>query len=128
MSFKSFLAGSFIALVVGVLTVQFNDLLGVVIGIMVGSLIAGTKKSGGAIGFLLSPFILYSNLILYALVMLATGSMTYIEFGVLVGGSLLNLFTTIIAVVGLVLGSVTAYIYQKIEGEEKAETAQKKEQ
>jgi len=123
MSFKSFLAGSLIALVIGTLTAQFNDILGVVIGVIIGSLVAGTKKSGGAIGFLFSPFILYSNLTLYTLSLMASKAISYIEFGVLIGGSLLNIFTTIIAVVGLVLGVFTAYIYQKITSEQASREA-----
>ena len=118
MSFKSFLAGSFVALVIGSITAQFNDLLGVVVGVILGALVAGTKKSGGFIGFALSPFILYSGLLIYSLIQLATGGMAILEFALLVLGSLFNMFTTIIAVIGLVMGVITAHLYMKFTSEE----------
>lgn len=117
MSFKSFLAGSFIALVIGSITAQFNDILGVIVGVVMGSLVAGTKKSSGFIGFVFSPFILYSGLIIYSLVQLTTGGMAVLEFAFLVLGALFNMFTTIIAIVGLIIGVVTAHLYIKFTTE-----------
>ena len=122
MTFKSFLAGSLVALIIGFLTAQFYDILGVIIGIILGSLVAGSKKSGGFIGFFFAPFILYSGLVIYASVQLITGSMDILEAGLLLLSALFNIFTTIIAIIGLVIGVITAYLYLKYTSNVKKET------
>ncbi|MGQ4892994.1 MAG: hypothetical protein ACP6IP_11025 [Candidatus Njordarchaeia archaeon] len=124
MSFKSFLGGFFISLLVGILMAQLNDLIGVLVGVIVGAFVAGTKKSGGAIGLLTAAPIAYSSTMIYSIYSLATSKISIITFGILAGGYLINIYTLIISIIGLILGIVIGYINLKIFAEEKEEKSE----
>lgn len=121
MSFKSFLGGFFASLLVGILMAQLNDIIGVVVGVIVGAFVAGTKKSGGAIGLLTAAPIAYSSTMIYSLYSLATSKINMLTFAILAGGSLFNLYTAIISIIGLIIGIIVGYINLKIFEEEKEE-------
>ncbi len=121
MSFKSFVAGYFTALIIGIITAQFHDILGFVVGVLLGAFVAGTKKSGGAVGFLTSVPIIYSNVLLYTIYAYITGGMELISLIIIIALSVINITSVIFTVAGLILGIIVGYInlkiFQKEEGE-----------
>jgi len=119
MSFLSFLAGLFTALLTGSILALYYDLIGMVVGVAVGALVAGTKKSGGAVGFLTAPIIMYSSLIIYILYSYFTGYIDITSLAIVTITALLNLYTIIYAITGMIIGILIAHInIKKIEKRE----------
>lgn len=106
MTKKGFLLGIPTSVIVGLPFAFYNAIFATLFGVSIGAMLGSSKKSGGAIGFLCSPIIFMSPIYLPLLV----ASTNILYLAIIVGGSLFNIFTTIIIVAGILTGVVVGHI------------------
>lgn len=114
MGVKSFFAGLFVGLISGMLLALTSDYAGLVVGALMGGFVAGSKKSGATVGFLISPVIMSTQYLVYILMQLFSGAIDIFYFLVLYFGSLLNIYVIVFSIIGLVVGLLGGVIKEKI--------------
>ncbi|MHA1589247.1 MAG: hypothetical protein ACTSVA_01400 [Candidatus Njordarchaeales archaeon] len=114
MTKKSFLAGWAVALIVGIPLATVNEIAGLIIGITIGSLLAASKKGGGAIGFLTAPWIYLSPYIVPLMINYLRGNVPLLNLLLLIGYGLLDIVVIIFTIVAIILGVIFGYIGLRI--------------
>ncbi|MHA1616323.1 MAG: hypothetical protein ACTSX9_03335 [Candidatus Njordarchaeales archaeon] len=114
MTKKSFLAGWLISYVVGIPVAMVHELAGMFLGIIIGSLLAASKKGGGAIGFLTAPWIYLSPYIIPLLLNYLQGNLQLFALIILVAYSFLDIFILIITIIAIITGIIFGYIGLRI--------------
>ncbi len=118
MTKKSFIAGFFISLLAGIPIAFIHDLIGTVLGVIVGSFFAASKKGGGAIGFLTSGPIYLSPYIIPLLIDYFNGSISLLYLAILIGYMLINIFVIAIIVISLIIGIIFGWVGLRVKGED----------
>jgi len=108
---KGFLLGIPTAYVVGVPLSFYNAILATMFGVAIGAMIGGSKKSGGAIGLLCSPMIYLAPL--YIPLLAVSRDVLFIIL--VVGGSLLYMFTTIVIIIAMIVGIIVGHLMTVLE-------------
>lgn len=106
MTKKGFLLGIPTSIVVGLPLAFYNAIFATLFGVSIGAMLGSSKKSGGAIGFLCSPIIFLSPIYIPLLV---TGT-NILFMAIIVGGSMLSIFTTVIIIAGIITGIIVGHV------------------
>jgi len=118
MTKKSFLAGLFISLIAGIPIAFIHDLIGTIVGVVVGAFFASSKKGGGAVGLLTSGPIYLCPYVTPLLLDYLNGSMNLLYLALLVGYMLINIFVIAVIVASLLIGIFFGWIGLKLRERE----------
>ena len=110
MTKKSFIGGLFIAFITGFPLTFFNELIGAFVGIIIGSLFAASKKSGGAIGFFITPCLYLAPYSFPIFLDFVKGNIDLMYFLILIGFSLLDIMVLIITIIGTIVGILFGWL------------------
>ena len=114
MTKKSFLGGLCISFIVGIPIAMINELAGALVGVIIGSLFAASKKGGGAVGFLTTPWIYLSPYILPLLINYLEGQLSLLPMIILIGYALIDFLVLLILILGIIIGIIFGYLGLKI--------------
>lgn len=110
MTKKSFLAGLFLSPITGIPIAMYYDIIGVVVGVAVGSFIASSKKGGAFIGLVTSPIIYLSTYYLSLIIKLVQNTISVFNFTILAGFALIDLYVLLVMIGGLALGILFGWL------------------
>ena len=111
MTAKGFFLGILVGIVVGIPLAFYNAILATLLGVGLGALLGSSKKSGGAVGLICSPSIYLSPL--YIPLLLKSPS-NMLPILIIIGGSFMNIVTTIVVVVSLIVGILVGHMSMKL--------------
>lgn len=118
MTAKSFIAGLFISLIAGIPIAFIHDLIGTLVGVILGSFIASSKKGGGAVGLLTAGPIYLCPYALPLFINYLSGSMDLVSLALLIGYMLINIFVIAVVIGSMLLGILFGWIGLRLKGED----------